>query len=211
MTNYAPEFKQPPWVIGSQKEVMEWIEATHPTKKEKKKSGRGRERKTLKNVHIQLDLDVEQTKIEFSNVFSRFFRKIFRAEKVEEHFDLGTIAEIILRALAKAKFRNTGKIIVDGTIVYNHPEVISDLRKTIDVIRNLSNLKKEGKTIEITAILSDVEKCIAKIQIKKVHRPKEHSIDIMMRGEIKSELYHTFVNYIYEKLGLQKESLANRI
>ena len=27
-------FTQPPWVMGSPKEVMDWIEASHPDKKE---------------------------------------------------------------------------------------------------------------------------------------------------------------------------------
>lgn len=211
MTNHVPEFKQPPWVIGSQKEVMEWIEATHPTKKEKKKSERHQKQNSLRNVHVHLDLDVEQTKIKSSNVFSYYFSKIFGLEKVEENFDISAIAEIILRALAKAKFRNTGKINVNSKTVYNHPEVVSDLRKTIEIIRNLSNLKKEGKTMRINAILFSADKCVADIQIKKVHRLKEHSIDIMMKGKIRSDLYYTFVNYLHEKLGLQKDSLINKI
>ena len=67
MRDYNPDFKQPPWVIGSQKEVMEWIEATHPSKKDKK-SHKDKGRDLLKNMHIRLDLDVEQTTITPSNV-----------------------------------------------------------------------------------------------------------------------------------------------
>ena len=160
MTNYVPEFKQPPWVYGSQKEEMEWIEATHPPKKGAKKSDRISEKKTLKNVYVQLDLDVKQTIIKSSNIFSGYFAKLFGLEKVEEHFDIDLLAEVILRALAKAKFRNTEKIIVNGKLVYNHPEVVTDLRKTIEIIRNLPNLKVDGKTMEIIAILFNVDKCV---------------------------------------------------
>ena len=211
MTEYNPDFKQPPWVIGSQKEVMDWIEATHPSKKGGKKSDREKGRELLKNMHIRLDLDVEQTKIAPSNIFSRFLSKITGNEEVEEHFELFSIADIILRALAKAKFRNTVRIVVDKRILYDHPEVTSDLRKTIDLLEESSQAVKEGKTIEITAILADVEKCTAEIKIRKIHKIKEHSVDIMMKGEIKRELYNTFLNYLGEKLGIEKDSLANGI
>ena len=210
MPNYGSDFKQPPWVYGSQKEEMEWIEATHPPKKEKKKSDRISEKKFLKNVYVQLDLDVKQTIIKSSNIISGYFAKLLRLEKVEEHFEIDVLAEIFLRALAKAKFRNTEKIIVNGKIVYNHPEVVTDLRKTIEIIRNLPNIKVYGKTIEITAILYSVDKCVADIKIKKVHKIKEHSIEILMKGKIQTDLYYTFVNYLQEKLGLKKETLTNK-
>jgi len=205
MTEYNPEFKQPPWVMGSPKEVMDWIDASHPSKKSKgKKSERKSGKEVFKNLHIRFDFNVNQVKIEPSNVFSRFILKITRNEIVEEDFDLIPTAELVLRALAKAKFRNTAKIVVDGKTLYDHPEKKSDLRKTIDGLNDFSNDLTESKTVEITAVLADVEKCIAKIKIKKVHSKKEHSVDIQMKGEIKKELYHTFLNYLDEKLGIKE-------
>lgn len=206
MTKYSPDFKQPPWVMGSPKEVMDWIDASHPSKKEKKgrKSDRERGREVLKNLHIKFDFDVAQTKIRPSNVFSRLFLKITGNEMVEEDFDLIPTSELILRALAKAKFRNTVKIVADGKTLYDHPEKTSDIRKTIDGLSGFSNNIMDGRTIEITAILADVEKCTAKIKIKKIHSKKEHSVDIQMKGEIKKELYHTFLNYLDEKLGIKE-------
>ena len=207
MTEYNPDFKQPPWVMGSPKEVMDWIEASHPSKKSKgKKSDKEGGKEVLKNLYIQFDFNVKQTKIEPSNFFSRLFLKITGNELVEEDFDLIPTAELLLRALAKAKFRNTVKIVVDGKTLYDHPEKKSDLRKTIDGFSGFSHNIKDGKTIEITAILADVEKCTAKIKIKKVHSKKEHSVDIQMKGEIKKELYHTFLNYLDEKLGIKEPS-----
>jgi len=205
MKDYNPDFKQPPWVIGSQKEVMEWIEATHPSKKNKK-SHKEKGRELLKNMHIRLDLDVKQTTITPPNAISRFFLKITGNNQVEEHFEIISTAEIILRALAKAKFRNTVKIVVDRKILYRHPEVTSDLRKTIDILKD-SSIAKDSKIIEITAILADVEKCTAEVKIKKIHKIEEHSIDILIKGEIKSELYNAFVNYLCEKFGIKKDSL----
>ena len=37
MSRYGSGFREPPWVIGSSKEVMDWMEATHPKKDRKDK------------------------------------------------------------------------------------------------------------------------------------------------------------------------------
>jgi len=204
MVASGPDFVQPPWVYGP-KETMDWIEATNPSKKSKK-THKDRDEELLKNMHIQLDLDVKQTTIGPTNFFSKILLKITKNEKIQEHFNINHVADIILRALAKAKFRNTRKIVVDGKTLYNHPEISSDLRKTIDIFEK--SVINDAKYIEISATLADVEKCTAEIKIKKIRRKKEHSIDIMLKGEIKRELYHVFCNYLVEKLGLEKDSFA---
>lgn len=155
-------------------------------------------------MHIQLDLNVKHTKIEPKNIFSKISTKILKNEEIEENFDTINVANLILRALAKAKFKNTRKIIIDKKTVYNHPEIVSDLRKTIDIFDK--TLASNAKTIEISATHKDIEKCTVEIKIKKIHKRKEHSIGILLRGEIKEELYHIFCNYLVEKLGLEKES-----
>jgi hypothetical protein len=124
---------------------------------------------------------------------------------IEEDFELLSTTELILRGLAKAKFRNTAKIVVDGKTLYEHPEKKSDLRKTIDKLDEYSSEIKKGKNVEITAILEDVEKSTATIKIYKIHSPKEHSVDIQIKGKIRKEIYHTFLNYINEKIGLKEE------
>ena len=37
MGRYGSRFREPPWVIGSPKEVMDWVEASHPSKKKEDK------------------------------------------------------------------------------------------------------------------------------------------------------------------------------
>jgi hypothetical protein len=202
----VPEFKQPPWVIGSQKEVMEWIEATHPSKKEKK-PGQKREEKTYKNLHMQLDIFDEPIEIIHPSKIMQVVSKIFNMEKVEEQFELNFVGEIVLRALAKAKFRNTGKIIVDGKIAYDHPEITTDLRKTIEVIKNIS----KGNNLEIIVISQEIKHCQAKIQIKRIHKKKDHAIDIQIKGEIREEIVHIFLNYLKEKLDFSADEVANQI
>jgi len=201
MTAKSGDFKQPPWIIGSQKEVMDWIEATNPPKKDHKKKEKYAD-EYLTNLHIKFDFNVKRSEIKASNFLSKISGKIL----IEEDFELLSTTELILRGLAKAKFKNTAKIVVDGNILYEHPEKKTDLRKTIEDISDFSNEISQGKSLEIRAILSDVERCTAIIKIRKVHTKKEHSVDIMMKGRIRKDLYHTFLNYIRERIGLDEDT-----
>jgi hypothetical protein len=96
-------------------------------------------------------------------------------------------------------------------MLYHHPEDTSDLRRTIDLLHQYQPAIRQGKTVEISARLSDVRKCTVRILIKKVHYEKDHAIDIVFQGEIQRDLYHAFVNYFVEKLGITDESLIERI
>ena len=196
MNRYGSGFREPPWVMGSPKGVMDWVDASHPSKKKDNKYKF--EQNYLTNLHIKFDFNVDHKLIKSNCIFCRFIG----LDIVEEDFELFPTAELILRGLAKAKFRNTAKIIVDNNILYKHPEKVSDLRKTIHNIGDYYNEILKGKKLEITAILDDVEKSIAVIKIKKIHSKKEHSVDIQIKGKIRSEIYHTFLNYLNENIGL---------
>ena len=204
MSRYGSNFREPPWVVGSPKEVMDWTEASHPSKKDKDEHKH--EKEFLKNLHIKFDFDVKRTEIKPQD----FISKVTGKTMVLEDFELLPTAELILRGLAKAKFKNTAQIVVDGKTLYQHPEKKTDLRKTIDDIGEFSREISKGRNVEITAILADVEKCTAIIKINKIHRRKEHSVDIQMKGEIRKEIYHTFLNYLNEKIGLKEESSKNK-
>jgi len=58
MGRYGSGFREPPWVMGAPKEVMDWVEASHPSKKEEDKHKY--EKEFLKNLHIRFDFDVSQ-------------------------------------------------------------------------------------------------------------------------------------------------------
>jgi len=199
MSRYGSGFREPPWVVGSPKEVMDWMEASHPSKKEKDKDKF--EKEYLTNLHIKFDFDVKSREIEPTGLFS----KITNKKIIEEDFELLPTAELILRALAKAKFKNTAKISVDGITLYEHPEKKSDLRKTLDNIDEYSSEILNGKNLEVIAILDDIEKCTAAIKINKIHKKNDHSVDIQIKGRIKKDIYHSFLNYLDEKIGLKKD------
>jgi len=199
-----PNFQNPPWVYGP-KEVMDWVDASYPTKK-KEKSRHDRKNVTLKNLHIKFDFDVKHNEIDSSSISSKL-KSIFLGDRyIEEDFDLFKTAEIILRAFAKAKFKNTAKISADGIILYDHPEDKTDLRETIKGLDDFKKIIEKSKVIEIVAILSDIGKCTANISIKKIHSEKDHTVEIRMKGTIKGDLYHTFYNYLNEKLGIKEQN-----
>ena len=199
-----PNFQNPPWVYGP-KEVNDWIDATYPTKK-KKISEQDRKKVTLKNLHIKFDFDVKHIEIEPSSIPSKLRSKILGDKFIEEDFDIFKSAEIILRAFAKAKFRNTARIMADGNVLYDHPEDRSDLRETIKGLDDFKVIIEKSKVLEIVAILSDINKCTANIVIKKVHSEKDHTVEIKMKGNIRGDLYKTFYNYLNGKLGIKEQN-----
>ena len=199
MSRYNSGFQEPPWVMGSPKETIDWMEATHGGTK--KKDDHRFEKQYLTNLHIKFDFDVTKKQIKSPCMVCR----IAGLNKIEEDFELFPTAELILRGLAKAKFRNLAKISLDGKTFYDHPEKKSDLRKTIDNISEFENQIKNGKKLEITAILADVERCTAVIKIYRIHSKKEHSVDIQITGKIRSDIYHTFLNYLNENIGLKED------
>jgi len=147
----------------------------------------------LTNLHIKFDFDVDTKDINSNCIFCKA-TGLFK--QVEEDFDLLSTTELILRGLAKARFRNTVKIVVDNKVLYNHPEKKSDLRKTIDDIGEFSYEISKGKNIEITAALKQIENCLAIIKINKIHSKKEHSVDKLNRYTLPMRIGRRKATYI---------------
>lgn len=202
MTKQNPDFTQPPWV-QSPSEVMNWINATHSSKKRKGKKHASSGGKILRNLHVCFDLNVERKKIPAANVFSKFITKITGNGLVEEGFDLVPTAELVLRGLAKAKFKNLIKTAIDKKIVFHHSHEDSDLRKTIGDFSWIPSHVEIRKSIEVTATSKEAMRSTVIVKIMKIHKEKDHAVDIQIKGGIKTELYHTFQNYLAEKLGLK--------
>jgi hypothetical protein len=203
MTEQFPDFKQPPWV-QSPSEVMDWIDATHPSKKTKGKRHTSSGDKILRNLHVRFDLNVKQKTIPPPNVFSKIMTMMTGNGFVEEGFDLLPTTELILRGLAKAKFKNILKIVFDTKTVYHHSDHHPDLRKTIDDFSALTHAAEVRKSVEVTAIVKEGMKSVVIVKILKIHRKKDHAVDIQIKGGMKAELYHIFINYLTEKLGLKE-------
>ncbi len=201
MTGQNPDFKQPPWV-QSPSEVMDWINATHPSKKTKSKKHEASGERVLRNLHVRFDLNVKQKKIPPSTIISKFVTMITGNGCVEEGFDLVPTIELVVRGLVKAKFKTLVKIVVDKKTVYPRSDDHFNLRNTLDDLSWVTPDVQRGTSVELTAQVKEGMKSIALVKIRKIHKEKDHAVDIQIIGGIKEELYHTFLNYMHEKLGL---------
>lgn len=200
MSRYNSGFREPPWVMGDPSEVMEWMDATHPSKEEKEE----KQPKYLKNLHIRFDLDVPQKPIEPDH----FLAKITGKKYVEEDFDIFFITEIILRGLAKAKFKEVTQISREDTTLYKEKDSKKNIRDIIQELKTYKSDISSSKQIEITATIKEYGTATAHISINKIHPSDDHSIQINIKGEILQFVYHTLLNYFHEKIGfLSEESL----
>ncbi len=202
MGSYGTDWVQPPWVYGP-KEVNDWIDATHGMGKKGKKEHQKKD-DAIHNLHINFDFNVKQTPVQPSDGISRFLEKLTGNTWVSEDIDLIAAAELILRALAKAKFKNTEKILIDDIVIYDHPEDASDLRKTVDLIRQYHEQHTATSSVELVVMHEEIEPCEMTILIKKIHKKKEHTVELKMKGSLQKTLYHTFLNYLSDKLDLQE-------
>jgi len=197
------DFAEPPWVY-SPTEVMNWINATHPSTRVKKSHvTQSKEKKILSTIELSLDINVERILIVPSNFFIKKIEQITGLTKIEEHFEVIPTAELVVRGLAKAKFHNMIKIVIDGKTLYEDPKNGHDLRKTIQILMELSNKTKEGDMIELQAKKDDNDTCTADIIIRRIHPKKIHSIDIIIKGGIEESQYHEFLNYLRDHLSIK--------
>ncbi|RLF29742.1 MAG: hypothetical protein DRJ99_03350 [Thermoplasmata archaeon] len=195
------DFVQPPWVY-SPSEVMSWINATNPPHKLRKfKAEKGKKKRCLKNIEIELDLDVEREKIDSSVFLISKIRELTGFEKVEEHFELLPTAELMLRALAKAKFHNVVKIVLDGKTLYENPEKGHDTMECINLLSEIANRTKEGKNIRLR--VKKKEDCLCDIMIQRIHPRKRHTVEIKFKGELEEEYFHRFLNYLKNNLSIR--------
>ena len=180
---------------------MKWINATHPnTHVRKSHIIRSKDKKILKTIELSLDINVERTLIVPSNFLINKIKQITGLKSIQEHFEVIPTAELIARGLAKAKFHNMIKIILDGKTLYENPNNGHDLRKTIEMLMELSHKTKDGKMIELRAKKENNDGCTVDIIIRRIHPNKIHAVDIIIKGGIEESLFHEFLNYIKDHL-----------
>ena len=188
------EFVEPPWVYGPT-EVNRWIDAVYPSKNAKRVKDLDKP-DYVEDLHIFIDLKDEKEDI--GSLLPRIILKPLGLDKVKEKLDSIEITEKLLRGFAKAGFRNTADIELDGELIYKHPEKNYDLRETIEFIG------KYKKTIhhKIKFKVLSREKQMVYVTINTIHMRREHPIEIRFKGKIKVEVLHSFLNYITEHMNI---------
>ena len=183
-------YPEPPWTY-SPKEVNEWLNAVYGGHECRKCKVEKRER-WLKNIEIDIDLNVERVMKKPTGIFARIMQKI-RGGEMEEHFELVATTEIILRALQKAGFKRA-IVKIDGRNIGED--------KIRRMIEEIAIIEKEAGEAFIHAF-NDGE---ARIKISKFHPKKRHSIEARI-SKIKERNFRKFLIYIRKRLEERREEI----
>ncbi|HDN51294.1 MAG TPA: hypothetical protein ENG06_05930 [Thermoplasmatales archaeon] len=179
-------YPEPPWTY-SPKEVNEWINAVYGghtcTRCSVKK-----EKRWLKNVEIDIDLNVEREVKKPSTIIMKAIASITGHEQVEEHFELIPTAHIILRALAKAGFKKAVITLGEHTI---------QRERIRHAIEDMVHAAKDGRAREIK--IRAENEGTAEVIIRTLHSKKHHSIEIKM-SRIMEKNFQQFLIYIRKRL-----------
>jgi len=182
-------YPEPPWSY-SPKEVNEWINAVYGGH-ECKRSKVEKHEKWLRNVEIDIDLNVEREIKKPSNIILKALQKIAGYEKVEEHFELLPTTEILLRALHKAGFKGA-KIRINGREIEARK-----IRLAIEKMVEVTTGVKE-------ALIHASNDGDATIKISTLHSKKRHSIEIRI-SKIKEKNLQQLLIYIRKRLEGKEE------
>jgi hypothetical protein len=155
-------------------------------------------------VNPGLSIDLDASDLEEDKNFVEMVLSVFGLEPKEADFDVFSVMEKILRALAKAKFSNLARLELNDNVVYEHPEKELDLR---DVLENIKDyVLDERKIEEARARVIDGEEgeTEASITVDKIHTNLTHDIRIEIKGEIEEEYVNRIINYLEENLQIEK-------
>ncbi|MGA1821438.1 MAG: hypothetical protein ACMUIG_02805 [Thermoplasmatota archaeon] len=129
---------------------------------------------------------------------------VFGLEPKEADFDVFIVMDKVLRALAKAKFKNLASLELNGKTVYEHPEKEMDLKDVLEHIKDyiLADEKiEEAKALVIEKAEGDTQ---ATVTVDNVHTQMTHDIKIKIKGDIEEEYLNRIINYLEDNLEIEK-------
>lgn len=155
----------------------------------------------IKDPVIKIDLEVDDIK-EDSGAFREMLH-IIGLDPREADFEVISTMDKVLRALAKAKFKNLAELSFNDRLVYDHPELEWDLK---DVLKRLGDLAEDEELKEATAkvIVKEEGDTKARIKVDKVHTELGHDITIRVDGEIDGEMLRRIINYLEDNLAIEE-------
>jgi phosphotransferase system HPr-like phosphotransfer protein len=158
--------------------------------------------KGIKDPHLRIDLEVPDVKTD-KGAMEELLHLIGLDPK-EADFDVLQVMEKVLRAFAKARFRNLAEVTFDGKKIYEHPEMDFDLRKVLKNIKELGEDFSRAEEAEAVILEHDEDDTKAIIKVDKVHTKFGHDIDIRIEGEISGEMLRRIINYLEENLAIEE-------
>ena len=132
------------------------------------------------------------------------FKSVMGLHPKDADFDVFLVTEKVLRALAKAKFKNLAELKLNDELVYEHPELEYDLR---GVLKDIGELRLKGRKIDSAharVIESPKKDAEAFVTVARSHSKFTHDIRIDIRGTIEREHLKRIVNYLEENLRIER-------
>lgn len=200
MSRYGSDFPEPPWTYAP-KEVEAWLTSVaQGAKLEKLDAFKNEANRTLENVEIVLDVDAARTKIKPSSAFMSWLRDLTGRVQFEQHFEVAAVAELVVRALAKARYHNVQRITVDGKVEYDRPDHPKDVRGTIELLAEASHRATRCEAVQIEASDDEVGDTTAIATVKKVLKKGEHAIGVRFEGTVVEEDFRSLLAFLSQNL-----------
>lgn len=154
----------------------------------------------LEDVHIDIDLTAEEVdRFPKGDAFNWLASQV-HADQHELDIDTIATAELVLRAMARAKFNNVKTIDIDGKEVYNAPEEDHDIRDVIETV--MTKIEGAPEEVRLTAEHEDVHVTDATCEVRRVLPSREHAIEIHLKGQVHEETLKRLLNYLDDHLSI---------
>ena len=156
----------------------------------------------LEDMTISIDLDVKD--VPHGDDFLRMFAAIVGLDRVEKDFEVLSTAEKVIRALAKAKFKNVVTMELDGEEIYHCPEDFYDSSDAIEqLLEELKDPERSGNNITISLLSQDHKDCIVGVKISRLHMTWTHDILITFHGVLAEKYFRRVINYLEDHLEIE--------
>ncbi|OYT45446.1 hypothetical protein B6U90_03260 [Thermoplasmatales archaeon ex4484_6] len=158
--------------------------------------------KGVSDPHLKIDLDVKHLEGRKGPLME--FIHLIGLDAREADLDVLDTLEKVLRAFAKARFRNLASVEVDGIKVYENPELDFDLRKVLKNIKELGSVSPSVEEARAEILEHEDGDLSARIKVDRIHTKLGHDIDIRIKGEISGEMLRRIINYLEENLEIEE-------
>ena len=176
--------------------LIEYSPYPKPSVKEEKRP------ELMEDMTISIDLDVKD--IPHHEGFLKMLAAIVGLAKVEKDFEVLSTAEKIIRALAKAKFKNVVTIDLDGETLYHNPDDYYDTEDAIkQMITEIGNREGGGNRITMALLSRDHKGCQAEVTVSRYHMEWAHDILITIGGTLKEKYFREIMNYLEDHLDIE--------
>ena len=157
----------------------------------------------VENMTISIDLDVRD--ILDDKDFIQKLKHFLGIERIEKDFEVLLTAEKIIRAFAKAKFKNVSTIELDDEIIYNDPRNYFDTDEAIDhIIEKIHTMSKRGNRINMELLSKEQKRCTVNVNVSRIHLPWTHDILIRFHGILPEEYFRRIINYLETNLKIEE-------